>query len=176
VALPVNADLAGRARGLAVGADGRLWIAATPAGVIAGVGRKGEEDVRIPVGAGGEPAQPSDVLPRADGLLYATDTTAGKLLRMSAEGRPERSWTVPRANSLDSPHLASDLFGNLYITDPEGGRVEKRDANGEAVGAWELNTLLNRSVKAVGLAVGADGRIWVTDSAGGAVIVIEPES
>ena len=38
------------------------------------------------------------------------------------------------------------MFGNLYITDPEGGRVEKRDQNGEAVGAWELNTLLNRNV------------------------------
>jgi hypothetical protein len=29
-------------------------------------------------------------------------------------------------------------------------------------------------MKAVGLAVGPDGRIWVTDSDGGAVVVLEP--
>jgi sugar lactone lactonase YvrE len=175
VGLAVEPELAGRARGLAVGPDGRLWIAATPGGIIAGVDQEGQEIVRLPVATGGEPGQPSDVLADASGLLYAVDTAAGKLIRVNEVGRQERSWTIPRANSLDGPHLAADLFGNLYISDPEGGRVEKRDSSGEAVGAWDLTALLNRPVKAVGLAAGPDGRIWVTDSDGGAVIVIEPE-
>jgi len=172
--LPVDPELVGRARGLAVGPDGRLWVAATPGGLVAGVDGASGDVLRLPVTSGGEPGQPADVLAGDGGLLYVTDATNNKLVRMNENGRLDRSWTIPRANSLDGPHLAFDLFGNLYITDPEGGRVEKRDGSGEAVGAWELNPLLNRSVKAVGLAAGPDGRIWVTDSEGGAVIVIEP--
>lgn len=109
------------------------------------------------------------------GLLYATDATNNKLLRMNEDGRLDCSWTIPRANSLDGPHLGFDLFGNLYITDPEGGRVEKREPAAAKPWAHGANSLLNRSIKAVGLAAGPDGRIWVTDSEGGAVIVIEPE-
>lgn len=170
--IEIERELADRARGLAVGADGRLWLASTPAGVVGGLDPATGATLRLPVSAG---AQPSDVAASADGLLYVADTTSSKLVRMNDAGRPERSWTIPVANSLDGPHLGFDLFGNLYASDPEGGRVEQRDLSGEAVGAWDLYTLLNRRVKPVGLAVGPDGRIWVTDSEGGAVIVIEPE-
>jgi streptogramin lyase len=62
----------------------------------------------------------------------------------------------------------------LYMTEPESGRVLKLDPNGEALGAWSLPALLGRYVKPVGIAAGPDGRIWITDSQGGNVIVIDP--
>ena len=173
--LPIGADLAGRARGLAVGPDERLWVASTPAGVAAGFDVDSSETVRLAVTTDGALGQPSDVAVGSDGSVYVADAEGSMLLRMDAAGRLERSWTISRANSLDGSHLAFDQFGNLYITDPEGGRVEKRDAVGEVIGAWELSTLLDQPVKAVGLDVGDDGRIWVTDSQSGSVIVIEPE-
>ena len=122
----------------------------------------------------GQVGQPVDVAVAADGVVYATDAAQNKLVRLTPAGRPERTWAIAVANSLDGAHLAFDAFGNLYVTDPEGGRVEKRDPSGEVIGVWSVAKLLNRPVKAVGLAVGQDGRIWVTDSDSGTVVVLEP--
>ena len=115
-----------------------------------------------------------DVAVAADGAVYVTDASLNKLIRLTPDGRLDRTWALPVANSLDGPHLAFDTAGSLYVTDPEGGRVEQRDSSGEVVGAWNVAALLNKPIKAVGLAVGPDGRIWVTDSDGGAVVVLEP--
>jgi streptogramin lyase len=122
----------------------------------------------------GKVGQPVDAAVAADGVVYATDASLSKLVRLTPAGRPERTWPLPAANSLNGPHLAFDAFGHLYVTEPEGGRVEKRDPGGEVVGVWNVAGLLNQSIKAVGLAVGLDGRIWVTDSDGGTVVVVEP--
>jgi DNA-binding beta-propeller fold protein YncE len=61
------------------------------------------------------------------------------------------------------------------MTSPEAGSVVELDATGEAVGRWDLAAMLGRPIKAVGIAVSPDGRIWVTDSDGGNVIVLAPE-
>jgi hypothetical protein len=52
--------------------------------------------------------------------------------------------------------------------------VLQLDATGELLGLWDLPAQLGRFVKPVGVAVGPDGRVWVTDADGGNVIVIEP--
>jgi sugar lactone lactonase YvrE len=175
LAVPVDSGLLARSRGIATGPDGRVWVAVTTAGVAAAIDPLGGEPSRLSILVDGAIGQPVDVAVAADGIVFATDASANKLLRVAPSGQTERSWVLPPANSLDGPHLAFDAFGNLYVTDPEGGRVEKRDPGGQAVGVWDLAALLNRRIKAVGLDVGPDGRIWVTDSEGGAVVVIEPE-
>jgi streptogramin lyase len=52
--------------------------------------------------------------------------------------------------------------------------VQQRDAQGELIGVWNLSEMVGRPVKAVGIAVGPDGKLWVTDTDGGAVIMLEP--
>jgi streptogramin lyase len=173
--VPADAALLDRSRGLGVGQDGRVWVAATPAGVLGAIDPQDGTDLRLPLLVAGATGQPVDVAPAADGYVYATDASLGRLIRLTPEGRLERTWPLPPANSLDGPHLAFDAAGNLYVTDPEGGRVEQRDPSGEAVGVWSAGTLIDQGVKAVGLAVGPDGRIWLTDSGGGTVIVITPD-
>ena len=172
--IPADRALLDRSRGLGLGPDGRSWVAATPASVVAGINPEDGKDERLPVMVNGQMGQPVDVAVAPDGAIYATDASLNKLIRLMPDGRLDRTWALPVANSLDGPHLAFDVTGNLYVTDPEGGRVEQRDAGGEVVGAWNVAALLNKPIKAVGLAVGPDGRIWVTDSEGGAVVVLEP--
>jgi len=171
--LPIDPADVNRARGVAVGPDGRLWIAATPGGQVIAAAPDGKL-TKIPVWPG-EVAQPVDVVVGDGGRIFVTDAGRSRLVRFSPGGQRERSWNLPAANTLDSPHLAVDAAGMLYLTEPEAGRVIKLDATGEAIGAWDLSELLGRSVKAVGLAVGQDGRVWVTDSEGGNVVVITPE-
>jgi streptogramin lyase len=168
-------DLLDRSRGLGVGADGRIWVAATPTGVLGVIDPENGEDLRLPLLVEGTAGQPVDVAQAADGYVYATDAAAGRLIRLSPDGRLERTWPLPPANSLDGPHLAFDALGNLYVTDPEGGRVEQRNPAGESSGVWSAGAMIEQAIKAVGLAVGPDGRIWLTDSSGGTVTVITPE-
>jgi sugar lactone lactonase YvrE/4-amino-4-deoxy-L-arabinose transferase-like glycosyltransferase len=172
----IQADpmLLDRSRGLAKGPDGRVWAAATAAGLVAGINLQDGTDDRMAMLVDGKVGQPVDAAVAADGVVYATDASLSKLVRLTPAGRPERTWPLPAANSLNGPHLAFDAFGHLYVTEPEGGRVEKRDPGGAVVGVWNVAGLLNQSIKAVGLAVGLDGRIWVTDSDGGTVVVVEP--
>lgn len=172
--IPAERAVLDRSRGLGLGPDGRVWTAATPANVAAGINPADGKDERLPVIVDGQAGQPVDVAVAVDGTVYVTDASQNKLVRLAPDGRPERTWVLPVANSLDGAHVAFDVLGNLYVTDPEGGRVEQRDPSGEVVGGWNLAELVGKPIKAVGLAVGPDGRIWVTDSDGGAVVVLEP--
>ncbi len=172
--IPADRAVLDRSRGLGLGPDGRIWTAATPAGAVAGINPDDGKDERLPVMVDGQASQPVDVALAADGAIYVADASLHKLVRLAPDGRLEQAWALPAANSLDGPHLAFDAAGNLYVTDPEGGRVEARDPGGEVVGAWNVAALLNKPTKAVGLAVGPDGRIWVTDSDGGEVVVLDP--
>jgi streptogramin lyase len=85
-----------------------------------------------------------------------------------------RSLPIPVANSIESPHLAVDGNGLLYLTDPEGGKVRQLAGDGTLLGEWNLAAALGRTVKPVGIAVGADGVVWVTDTLGGALVTIHP--
>ncbi|MFN3335576.1 MAG: hypothetical protein ACK47M_24020, partial [Caldilinea sp.] len=108
-----------------------------------------------------------------DGQLFVTEAQGHRLIRYTPDGQRERAWPMAIANTVDSPHLAVGADGALYITEPESGRILLRDAQGEAVGAWNLSALLGRPVRPVGIAVTADGVVWVADSGGGTLIALE---
>lgn len=165
-------ELFDRARGLAVAEDGRLLIANTPGNRVAAVAPDGSIVLDIPAWPG-EDAQPVDVAVGSDGELFVTVAGRNRLIRFDAHGQRQRSWELPAANSLDSHHLAVAAAGTLYLTEPESGRVLRLDATGEPVGQWSLGPRLGQPVKPVGIAVAHDGNVWVTDSMGGNVIVIE---
>ena len=109
----------------------------------------------------------------ANGDLFVTTAGRNRLIRFDRNGQRQRSWELPAANSLDSHHLAPAADGTFYLTEPESGRVLWLDAAGEPIGQWSLSQRLGQLVKPVGIAVAPNGDIWVTDSVGGNVIVIE---
>src|SRR5690606_24665739 len=117
----------------------------------------------------GEDAQPVDAVLGVEGKLFVAESQGHRLVRYAADGQRERAWPISVANTVDSPHLAVDASGYLYLTEPEKGRVMKLDSSGEPAGTWDLGQLLGRPVRPVGIAVAPDGVIWVTDSSGGAL-------
>lgn len=161
-----------RSRGIGAGPDGGVLIANTPNNRIATLDATGAMTTQIVVWPG-EDAQPVDVVMGDDGRIFVADGQGHRLIRYAPGGQIERAWPLTPSNTVDSPHLARDAAGRLYITEPEAGRVLLRDAEGEPLGAWDLNTLLGRPVRPVGVAVASDGVIWVVDSAGGALIAVE---
>ena len=162
-----------RSRGLGIDAQGQRWVANTPGGRIVAFDAAGEFVQEFPVWPGESP-QPSDVQVGLDGRIFVADPGGARLVRLSPQGQRERSWNIAVANTVDSPHLAIDGQGRLYLTEPESGRVLQLDISGEPLGLWDLPAQLGRFVKVVGVAVGPDGRVWVTDADGGNVIVIDP--
>jgi DNA-binding beta-propeller fold protein YncE len=179
----IDGGLAQAGRGLTVGPDGRVWVASTARSVLAGSaldantlqdnGQDGGDPITVAL-TGGEGAQPTDVVVGQGGALFVADPVRQRLDRYSPFGTLEQGWPLPIANTLDSPHLAVDAAGRIYVTDPEAGRVELRDHTGEAIGAWDVAGLLGHPVKLVGIAVAPDGALWLTDSTGGSVIVLRP--
>lgn len=160
-------------RGLGLGADGRVWVASTARSVIEGSAGAGEAaspvTLALPPGA-----QPTDVAMGKGGVLFVADPVRSLLERYSPDGALEQSWPLAVANTVESPHLAVGATGRLYVTDPEAGRVEQRDPDGNLLGVWDVPALLGQRIKAVGIAVTANGTIWITDSAGGNVVVVQP--
>ncbi len=166
---PVFAD---RSRGIGVAPNGGVLIANTPNNRIVILDAAGEVVAQVIVWPG-EDAQPVDAVVGVDGQLFVTEAQGHRLIRYAPDGQRERAWPMAIANTVDSPHLAVGADSALYITEPENGRILLRDAQGEAVGAWNLSSLLGRPVRPVGIAVTADGVVWVADSGGGTLIALE---
>jgi DNA-binding beta-propeller fold protein YncE len=166
---PIFAD---RSRGIGLAPDGRVLIANTPNNRIAVLDAAGAVAAQVIVWPG-EDAQPVDAVVGAGGRLFVTEAHGHRLIRYTPEGQRERAWPMAVANTVDSPHLVVGADGALYITEPESGRILLRDAQGEPAGAWNLSAMLGRPVRPVGIAVSADGVIWLVDSGGGTLIALE---
>ncbi len=177
--IPAPRDTVERSRGIGAGLRGETWIANTPGQRIAAVDVNGEilHEVKLPaVSADGHEMQPTDVAMMQDNTLFVTDVAGHNLYRFSLAGFLLSSQPIPVANSLDSAHLATDAVGNLFMTEPEAGRVVRLDANGVIDTVWSVRTAATPEAKPVGIAVTADGVIWVADSNGGLVLRVTPET
>ena len=171
-ALPgLDSSFAERSRGIGVTATGEIWVANTPAGRIVRLDAAGGMAGQQVVGQG-EDAQPVDVVGGINGKLFVVDGQGHRLLRYAQDGQLEQFWSLPAANTLDSPHLATDRSGRLYVSDPENGRVFLRKSDGEVAGYWDLTELVGHPVRPVGIAVDASGVVWVVDSAAGSLIAL----
>jgi 4-amino-4-deoxy-L-arabinose transferase-like glycosyltransferase/streptogramin lyase len=176
-ALPAPPELANRARGIDIDAQGRIWVAATPSQRIVALDGNGAimaEVLRPAVSGALQALQPVDVAGMDDGSVYVTDAGNHRLIWFDAAGFVLSSVALPVANSLDGSHLARDGAGNIYVTLPEAGQVMRLNAQGTVDALWSVRTAQTPDAKPVGIAVDADGQIWVTDVQGGRVLRVTP--
>ncbi|RIK52126.1 MAG: hypothetical protein DCC57_10280, partial [Chloroflexi bacterium] len=182
-------ELANRARGLGVDAQGRIWVASTPAQRVVALDMNGAvvaEILRPAVSGTLQALQPVDVAGMDDGSVYVSDAGNHRLIRFDwnragllgpshAAGFILSSMALPVANSLDGSHLAVDGAGRVYVTQPEMGQVLRLNAQGGVDALWSLRTAAMPDAKPVGIAVDGAGRLWVADVQGGRVLRVTPE-
>lgn len=144
-------------RGLAVDAEGRLYVADTGRNRVI-VARDGQIENEI-----GGLEQPTDVAVDDQGWLYAIEPEASRLSVVDAQGQVRARWPIQRTNTIDGPHLALTAGGVLALTDPPGRRVVFLDLTGRELaaigGAEDAGFQLPYAIAAAG------DRVLVTDLA-----------
>ena len=80
------------------------------------------------------------------------------------------NWDLPPFNSIDGSHLAVGPDGTVYVTIPEEGQVWAYGADGVRRSVWQLPPRDGVPARPVGIDLGPDGELWVTDVANGRVL------
>ena len=167
--VPVPDGVLENSRGLDVDAHGRIWVAVTPALAVAAFDADGRELARISTVLPGGDYQPVDVAFHAADAIYVSTVSDAALIRFSRSGQPLNLWPLTAANSLDAPHLALDREGAVYVTQPElSGFLRIPAHEEERIELWALPAA-EPIRKLVGIGVGADGELLLTDSAYGRI-------
>jgi DNA-binding beta-propeller fold protein YncE len=160
---------------LAVDAKGRVYVADTGNKRIVVFDAKGAYIAQFGT-AGLDPGQfdePVGVAVAADGTVYVTDTWNQRIQAFapSEDGMffvPFLQWDVNAwfGQSLENkPLIAISAAGHVFVTDPEGFRILEFDANGQFVRTWgDYGLGVSEIGLAGGVAVDADGRVWVADA------------
>ena len=169
--LPIPEFMA-RAAGFHVDSQGRIWLAITPAQLVAAYDSEGQEIVRFSTALDGMDLQPVDVAFHAADAVYVTVVgTMTSVMRFSEDGELLDSWQLTRANSAEAPHLSVDSSGVVYVTDPEQGAILRMVGGSRVWTEADMSSwILPRPPlgKAIGIALDEQtGSLVVTDSTNG---------
>ena len=155
-------------RGIAVSQDGRVYV--TDTGNKRAVVFDGDGKYLFEFGTEGEGRldEPVGIAVGPDNRVYVADTWNLRVAVYSLDGQFVVSWPVQgwTSDSIDNkPYITVDKQERVYITDPETYRVIVFSSSGEALAAFgQYGPEDNAFGLPVGVAVGEDGSLWVTDA------------
>ncbi len=120
----------------------------------------------------GEFDEPVGIAVDENGLVYVADTW-NQRIQIFEPVKPEgygvlRYWEVNAwfGQSINNkPFLALDVDNNIFVTDPDAFRVLEFDQAGNFLRGWgEASSGIDGFSSPSGIAVGGDGRVWVSDA------------
>jgi predicted membrane-bound mannosyltransferase/DNA-binding beta-propeller fold protein YncE len=162
-------------RGLAVDAQGRVFVVDTGNKRIVAFTADGDPVTSFGT-AGFDPGQFDEQVGIAfdkEGKIYITDTWNQRVqvFQPDANGTsfiPLKNWEVNGwfGQSLDNkPFISVDADGNVFVTDPDGGRVLEFNSEGVFERGWsELIGDVVNLVMPAGVAADPQGGVWVSDA------------
>lgn len=105
-------------------------------------------------------------LDRANGYLYVVDVTA-RIQRYGIDGKPQLSWQMPEWELGKPTGLTVGEDGTLYVADTHYFRVMAFDSEGnEKMRFGRFGQGPGEFVYTTGVAIGPEGRIYVSESGG----------
>ena len=172
-------------RDVAIDEAGRIYIADTGNKRIRVYALEGAKAVyQFDIGSGGsgpgELDEPSGLAIHSDGRLFVADTWNRRIAVFDLNGGHRGDFRVRGwyNNAFNRPYLALDeARDTLYITDPDSKRILVYDAAGDCVGSFGESGDIASSGQLQdigGIAVDADGYIYVSDSGAGSVLKFAP--
>lgn len=175
--LPGQREYVERSRGLTVDGDSTVWLANTPAQRVVQLSIDGDaaREIKLPAVSGQNvDMQPVDVLVTPDEEVLVSDAVNHMLYRFGVAGYLVSGQPIPVANTLDGTHLAVNEAGEIFLTQPEVGRIAHLDSLGQLLHVWSVRTPETPDAKPVGIDVAPDGSLWVADSQGGRLLQVVP--
>jgi glucose/arabinose dehydrogenase len=120
--------------------------------------------------------QPTDVAVSPGGALFVVNGEGGALLSLTADGRYIRHWLVTASETERGPHLAIGPDGALWISEPDARRISRFRQDGTPAGVVTQTREARLLRTPVGVAVGADGTLYVGDVSLRAVLALTTTS
>jgi DNA-binding beta-propeller fold protein YncE len=158
-------------RGVAVGPDGKVWVADSGNNRIAIVQAGQTTRFVGKTGAGAEGlSSPVGVAVSASGRVYVADIGNHRIQVLGAEGKFERAIPVAAWTSPMEPYLAVDDKDNLFVTVPAASTILEMDRSGKVLRKWDADDAGRKFLKPTGLALdAANGVLYVVDTAASSV-------
>lgn len=178
------------AHGVAVAADGSLYVADSGNHRIQHIGADGQvlevwgtfADVAQGDAPGGTFNEPWGVAVGPDGSVYVTDTWNHRIQKFSPSGAFITMWG--HGGQADTPDafwgprgITVDEKGRVFVTDTGNQRVVVFDANGNPITQFgSLGMEAGMMDEPVGIALDAEGRVYVADTWNQRVQVFAPDA